>query len=186
MIYPIYVYGSAILRTESEAVERDFPELNKLIDNMFETMYNADGVGLAAPQIGKNIRLFVIDISVEKQDEESENSENTQNMKMTFINPEIYERSDDEILFSEGCLSVPGVHEDVSRPTSIKIRYMDENFVEHDCEFSGFAARVIQHEYDHIEQKLFVDHLSPLRKTLLKSKLNAMTKGKYNASYKTR
>lgn len=181
MTYPIYVYGSSVLRTEVKPVDKNYPELPKLIDDMFETMYSSEGVGLAAPQIGKSLRLFVVDASPN-----AENEPQLADFKKVFINADIYERSEQTMLWNEGCLSVPGIHEDVTRPVKIKVRYMDENFVEHDQEFDGFAARVIQHEYDHIEQKLFVDHLSPLRKTLLKSKLTAMTKGKYKADYRTK
>lgn len=181
MIYPIYVYGSSVLRTESKIIDSDFPELGKLIDDMFETMYSSNGVGLAAPQIGKSIRLFVVDASVYADEEPA-----LEGFKKAFINADIYERFGEDKVWGEGCLSLPGLNEDVIRPSKIKVRYLDENFVEHDCEFEGFAARVIQHEYDHIEQKLFIDHLTPLRKTLIKSKLNAMAKGKYKADYKTK
>ena len=180
MIYPIYVYGSSVLRKETEDVTPDYPQLKQIIENMFETMYDSDGVGLAAPQIGKSLRMFVVDAEP-CADEEAY----LKDFKKVFINPEIYERKGEKVLFSEGCLSLPGIREDVSRETTIRIRYFDENFQEHDEEYSGFAARVIQHEYDHLESTLFVDHLSPLRKTLLKSKLTAMAKGKYKADYKT-
>lgn len=180
MIYPIYVYGSSVLRRETEEVTPDYPQLKQVIENMFETMYDSDGVGLAAPQVGKSLRMFVVDAEP-YADEEPE----LKGFRKVFINPEIYERTGDKVLFSEGCLSLPGIREEVSREPSIRIKYFDENFQEHDEEYSGFAARVIQHEYDHIEGKMFVDHLSPLRKTLLKGKLAAMAKGKYKADYKT-
>lgn len=181
MIYPIYVYGSAVLRKESVDIMPDYPGLDSLVESMYETMYESEGVGLAAPQIGKNIRLFVVDLSPfeEKDPVLAE-------FKKTFINAQIYERTGDHELFEEGCLSVPGIREEVSRPSVIKMRWVDENFVAHDQQFDGIVARVIQHEYDHIDAKLFVDHLSPLRKTLLKSKLIAMSKGKYSADYKTK
>lgn len=181
MIYPIVIFGSPVLRKETEPLTPDYPELGKLIEDMFQTMYNADGVGLAAPQIGKSLRLFVVDASP-WSDEEPE----LEGFRKAFINPEIYERFGDEELFNEGCLSLPGIHEDVLRPTSIRMRYLDENFVEHDEEFGGHAARVIQHEYDHLEGKVFTDRLSPLRRSLLKSKLTGLAKGKYRASYKTK
>lgn len=181
MIYPIYIYGSLVLRTATLPVTPDYPELSKLIGDMFETMYYSEGVGLAAPQVGKSLRLFVIDASPWGEDEPE-----LANFKKVFINAEIYEVSEQEVLRSEGCLSLPGLSEDVSRPLTIKMRYMDENFVEYDETFTGSAARVIQHEYDHIEGRVYTDHLSPLRKTLLKNKLTAMSKGKYKADYKTK
>lgn len=179
MIYPIYIHGSSVLRQETELVTNDFPELQKFAQDMFETMYSADGVGLAAPQIGKSLRMFVIDASPFDDDEPE-----LKNFKKVFINADIYERFGEKVLFNEGCLSFPGIHEDVSRFNTIKMRYLDENMAEHDEEFHGLAARIIQHEYDHIEGKNFTDHLSPLRRTLLQSKLNGMAKGKYKASYK--
>ncbi len=181
MIYPIVVYGSPVLRRQSVDIDRDYPDLKKLVDDMFLTMYNAEGVGLAAPQIGKNIRLFVVDATPWEDAEPK-----LKDFKRAFINARIYERFGDEELFNEGCLSLPGLHEDVLRKTKIKMRYLDENFEEHDEEFDGHAARVIQHEYDHLEGQVFTDHLSPLRKTLLKGKLSAMSKGKYRADYRTK
>ena len=181
MIYPIVVYGSAVLRAEAKEIDKDYKDLPKLVENMFATMYEAEGVGLAAPQIGKSIRLFVVDCSPMGDDEPE-----LMNFKRVFINPEIYERMGEEELFNEGCLSLPGLREDVSRPTQIRIRYLDENFVEHDDTFGGFAARVIQHEYDHLEGKVFTDRLSALRRNLIKGKLLNMSKGKYKAEYKTK
>ena len=179
MILPIYIYGSPVLRKTAANITPDYPGLQQFIADMWETMYDADGVGLAAPQVGKSIRMFVVDASPWAEEEPE-----LADFKKTFINAEIYERFGDEWRFSEGCLSLPGIHEDVMRPSGIKIRYVDENFVEHDEEYSGYAARVIQHEYDHRDGKLFVDHLSPLRRTLLKSKLVGMTKGNFKAHYK--
>lgn len=179
MILPVYIYGSSVLRGMAEKITKDYPGLDKLLADMWETMYESDGVGLAAPQIGKSIRIFVVDATLYAEDDPS-----LADFKKVFINPEIYEESDEEELMTEGCLSLPGIREDVYRPTSIRIRYMDENFTEHDREISGYAARVVQHEYDHLEGKVFVDCLSPLRKTLLKSRLAAMSKGKYTAEYK--
>lgn len=181
MVYPIFIYGSIVLRTASLDIAPDYPQLPKLIEDMFETMYYSEGVGLAAPQIGKNIRLFVIDASPWAEDDPT-----LADFKKVFINAQIYERSESEVLRSEGCLSLPGLSEEVSRPDTIKMRYMDENFVEHDQTFTGMAARVIQHEYDHLEGMVYTDHLTPLRKTLLKSKLSAMSRGKYKADYKTK
>ena len=181
MIYPIVIYGSETLRKPSEEVTADYPELPKLIDDMFLTMAEADGCGLAAPQIGRNIRLFVVDCSAWGDEEEA-----CRDYRQAFINPEIYEASEETSLFNEGCLSLPGLHEDVRRPVSIRMRYRDAAFVEHDEAFDGFRARVIQHEYDHLDGKVFTDHLSPLRRQLLKSKLLGMSKGKYRCAYKTK
>ena len=180
MIYPIYIYGSGVLRKEAEDIPADYPGLKELCEDMFETMYDSDGVGLAAPQIGKSIRLFVIDASPFAEDDEPE----LKDFRKIFINARIYERFAEEVPFNAGCLSLPGIREDVMRPSKIKIRYMDENFTEHDEEYEGTAARIIQHEYDHLDGKMFVDRLSPLRKTLIKSKLTKLSKGNYKASYR--
>lgn len=179
MIYPIYVYGSGALRKASKNITPDYPELKTFVSDLWETMYASDGVGLAAPQVGKNVRIFVVDASGAADEEPA-----LADFKKTFINAEIYERFGEEEPFNEGCLSLPNIREDVDRPTRIKIRYVDENFVEHDEEYGGFAARVIQHEYDHLEGKLFIDHLTALRRTLIKSKLLAISKGKFTADYK--
>lgn len=181
MIYPIYIYGSSILRKECKEIDATYPELGKLIEDMFATMYASEGVGLAAPQIGKDIRLFVVDGTPFEDVDPT-----AKDFKKVFINPEIYEESEEEVLMNEGCLSVPGIHEDVYRPESIRINYLDENFEEHDEEFSGYPARVIQHEYDHLEGKVFTDHLSPLRRSLLKSKILKLAKGQYKCNYKTK
>ena len=162
-------------------IAADYPDLSKLIEDMFLTMDAADGCGLAAPQIGKNIRLFVVDCSPWGEEDEA-----CKDYRRAFINPEIYEVSEETGLFNEGCLSLPGLHEDVRRPLAIRMRYLDENFEEHDELFEGFRARVIQHEYDHLDGKVFTDRLAPLRRQLLKSKLLAMSKGKYRAAYKTK
>lgn len=179
MIYPVTVYGDPILRKVTEPVGKDFEGLKELIENMFETMYHSDGVGLAAPQIGKSLRIFVVDGSV-NADEEPE----LKDFKKAFINPEILERYGNACIMNEGCLSLPDIHEDISRPASIRIKYQDENLEENIEEYSGFVARVIQHEYDHLEGILLVDHLLPLKKRLLKSKLTAISKGKIKTSYK--
>ena len=181
MIYPIVIFGSEALRKPSVEIAQDYPELKKLIEDMFLTMQAAEGVGLAAPQIGKNIRLFVVDCSPWGEEDES-----CKDYRRAFINPEIYEVSEETGLFNEGCLSLPGLHEDVHRPLAVKMRYLDENFEEHDELFEGFRARVIQHEYDHLEGKVFTDHLSPLRRNLLKSKILKLAKGQYRCSYKTK
>lgn len=181
MIYPIVIFGSEVLRKQSEKLTPEYPDLKKLIEDMFLTMDAADGVGLAAPQIGKNIRLFVVDCSPWGDEDEA-----CKEYKRAFINPEIYEVSEETDLFNEGCLSLPGLHEDVRRPVAVRMRYLDENFEEHDELFDGFRARVIQHEYDHLDGKVFTDRLSPLRRQLLKSKLLGMSKGKYRCTYKTK
>lgn len=181
MIYPIYVYGSPVLRDETEEVSVNDPQLKQLVADMFETMYAANGVGLAAPQIGKSLRLFVIDATPYAEDDPS-----LEDFKRAFINADIYERSEETVNMEEGCLSFPKLYENVNRPETIRIRYTDEDGAEHDETYSGMAARIIQHEYDHVDGIVFVDHLSPLRKTLLKSKLNNFSKGKFSASYKTK
>ncbi|MCD8185852.1 MAG: peptide deformylase [Rikenellaceae bacterium] len=181
MIYPIYIYGSPVLREQTKPIEANSPELKQLVSDMFDTMYAANGVGLAAPQIGRSIRLFVIDATPYAEDHPE-----LADFKKAFINAEIYQRSETTVSMEEGCLSFPKLYENVSRPQTIGIRYRDENGVEHDdqYQYGGMAARIIQHEYDHIEGIVFVDHLSPLRKTLLSSKLNGFTKGKFKAAYK--
>ena len=179
MKYPITVYGDPVLRKKALNIEKDTEGLKEIIDNMWETMYYADGVGLAAPQTGMSIRLFVIDGS-SGADEEPE----LKDFKKVFINPEIIELSGDTWVMNEGCLSLPEIREDVMRPDKVRIKYFDENFVEHDEVFGGFAGRVIQHEYDHLEGKLFIDYLSPLRKRLLKSKMNDIARGNVQPHYK--
>lgn len=181
MIYPIVIYGSQVLRNKSENITADYPELKKLVEDMSLTLTEAGGVGLAAPQIGKNIRMFVVDCTPWGEDDPS-----LADYKRVFINPEIYESSDETSLFEEGCLSLPGLYENVRRPVAVRMRYFDENFVEHDELFEGRPARVVQHEYDHIEGHVFTDHLSPLRRNLIRSKLLAMSKGKYRCAYKTK
>ena len=181
MIYPIVIFGADVLRNPSVELTADYPDLKKLIEDMFLTMAAADGCGLAAPQIGKNIRLFVVDCSAWGEEDEA-----CKDYRKAFINPEIYEVSEETELFNEGCLSLPGLHEDVRRPIAIRMRYLDENLEPHDELFDGFRARVTQHEYDHLEGKVFTDRLSPLRRQLLKSKLVGMSKGKYRCAYKTK
>jgi peptide deformylase len=179
MKYPITVYGDTILRKRAENIEKDTEGLSEIIENMWETMYYADGVGLAAPQTGLPIRLFVIDGNA-GADEEPELS----TFKKVFINPEIIELSGENWVMNEGCLSLPEIREDVSRPGTVRLKYVDENFVEHDEVYSGFIGRVIQHEYDHLEGKLFIDYLSPLKKRLLKGKLNDITRGNVQPHYR--
>lgn len=181
MIYPIVIYGNEELRRPSEPLTPEYPELKKLIEDMFLTLSEASGVGLAAPQIGRNIRLFIVDCTP-WGDEDPQ----CRDYRRAFINPEIYAASEETAFFSEGCLSLPGLYEDVRRPVTIRMRYLDEDFVEHDEAFDGLRARVIQHEYDHLDGKVFVDRLSPLRRNLLKGKLLNFAKGKYRCSYKAR
>lgn len=179
MKYPVTVYGDPILRKKAKEIDPGMENLNEIIANMWETMYYSDGVGLAAPQVGMSIRLFVVDAS-SGADEEPE----LKDFKKVFINPEIIELSGDDWVMNEGCLSLPEIREDVTRPDIVRIKYFDENFVEHEDVFKGFAGRVIQHEYDHLEGKLFIDYLSPLRKRLLKSKLTSIALGKVQPHYK--
>lgn len=167
------------MRKKAKTIEKDHPKLDEIIENMWETMYYSDGVGLAAPQVGLSLRLFVIDAS-SGADEEPE----LEGFKKVFINPEIIETNGDEWTMNEGCLSLPEIREDVDRPDEVTIKYLDENFEEHLETYKGFAGRVIQHEYDHLEGVLFVDHLSPLRKRLLKGKLLAISKGKVRPHYR--
>ena len=181
MIYPIVIYGAQTLRNKSQDITPDYPELKKLIDDMFLTMDEAAGVGLAAPQIGKNIRLFVVNCTPWADEDPS-----LADYRKVFINAQIYEHSEETDLFNEGCLSIPGIHEDVRRPIAIRMRYMDENFVEHDEQFEGLPARVIQHEYDLLEGQVFTDHLSPLRRNVLKGKMVKMSKGQYRCAFMTK
>jgi peptide deformylase len=176
MILPVIAYGNPLLRKISEDIDPDYPGLKEILQNLEETMYQSDGVGLAAPQIGLNINLFIID---------SGNIKSNQNgVKKFFLNAEILERSGKRVPYEEGCLSLPGIHEDVVREEKILIFYQDENFKEHEEYFEGVNARVIQHEYDHIIGKLFIDHLPPLKKRLLKKKLDAILNGTVDVSYK--
>jgi len=194
MILPIVVYGDPVLRKKCQDIDKDFPNLDKLLADMFETMYNAGGVGLAAPQIGKAIRLFIVDTEPfasnedEEDDEEFTKEERKQlkEFKQIFINAEILEESGEDWKFNEGCLSIPKIREDVSRNSLVKIKYLDENFKQNTKTFDGLIARVIQHEYDHIEGKLFTDRISALRRKLLSGKLNDISKGKVRADYKTK
>ncbi|MDB0603533.1 peptide deformylase [Tenacibaculum maritimum] len=188
MILPIVAYGDPVLRKVGEKIDENYPDLKKLISNMKETMYNASGVGLAAPQIGKSIRLFVIDASPFADDEDLKESdrEALKNFNKVFINAQIVEEQGEEWAFNEGCLSIPNVREDVFRKETITIEYEDESFKKHTETLSGLAARVFQHEYDHIEGVLFTDKLSSLKKRLIKKKLENISKGKVNADYRMR
>ena len=188
MILPIVAYGDPVLRKMGKDIDSDYPGLEELISNMQETMKNAQGVGLAAPQIGKDIRLFLIDAAPFAENEElgEEERKFLKDFKRTFINPEILEEDGDEWAFTEGCLSIPNINEDVYRPETIRVRYLDENFNEKEEELSGLSARIFQHEYDHIEGVLFTDRLSSLKKRLLKKKLENISKGKVEVSYRMR
>lgn len=180
MVLPVYIYGQPVLRKVAEKINPDYPELKELIDNMFETMYKADGIGLAAPQVGLSIRLLVIDASAAAD----EDNPDLQDFKKAFINPEILELSGDEWAYNEGCLSLPDIREDVMRPAIVKVRYYDENFQMYEDVYDGLKARIFQHEYDHIEGKLFIDRINPIRRRMISGKLRAMTKGKVNPKYK--
>ena len=179
MILPIYLYGHPVLKKVAEPITKDFPKLDELIVNMYETMHNADGVGLAAPQVGLSIRLFVVDGSGFKD-------EKVKNFKQVFINPILLEEGGEEWNFNEGCLSIPKIREDVSRQYNLVIQYQDENFVNKKEKFDGTAARIIQHEYDHIEGILFVERIAALRKMLIKSKLNDILKGQIEVDFPSR
>lgn len=188
MILPVVAYGDPVLKRKAKEISKDFPDLQKLIDNMFETMYNAQGVGLAAPQIGKSIRLFIVDASPFAEDENNSEEEKAvlKEAKEVFINPEILEEDGDEWDFNEGCLSIPEVREDVFRKPKIEIKYYDRDFKLQHKTLDGLYARVIQHEYDHIEGVLFTDKLSGLKRRLIKGKLNNVSKGKVNVDYRMR
>lgn len=177
MIYPIVVYGDPVLKKPAEDIEQGSTDVKKLVEDMFETMYNASGVGLAGPQIGKSLRIFVVD--GEPMDEE-----NLKGFKKAFINPEIIEEEGEEWSFEEGCLSIPGIRAEVFRPEKLRIHYFDEDWNEYEEEYEGLAARIIQHEYDHIEGILFTDHLTGLKRRLLKSKLTNISKGNVKADYR--
>jgi len=186
MVLPILAYGDAILKKKAVDIAKDYPNLKQVIDNMFDTMHNAKGVGLAAPQIGLSIRLFIVDSSPFAEDKEDtdEKKKELMNFKKTFINAQILEEDGTKWKFNEGCLSIPTIREDVERKPRITIRYLDENFKQHEEEYEGVRARIIQHEYDHIEGILFTDRINPLRKQLLKRKLSEVSKGLVDISYK--
>ena len=181
MILPIIAYGHPVLRKVAEEIPEDFPDLDKLLADMYETMYNAKGVGLAAPQIGKSIRIFIVDGT--PMEGTLEDGESMEGWKKAFINPTIIEESGEEWGFDEGCLSIPDVIEEVYREDTVHIKYVDENFVEHEETYTGLKARIIQHEYDHLEGKLFTDYVRGIRKQLIKSKLGKISKGKYSTFY---
>ena len=181
MILPIYLYGHPVLRKESKDIPLDYPQLDQLLQNMYETMYNADGVGLAAPQIGLEDRILVMDLTVCAEKDPS-----CVGFKKALINAHIIERSEDEVIMEEGCLSIPDIHEKVPRSNQIRIQYLDEQLQPHDEVFEGYQARVIQHEYDHLDGMLFVDHIGGMRKQLIRSKLNKIMDGNVSCSYKVK
>ena len=181
MILPVYVYGSPVLKKVAEPVDELTPEIKTLVDDMFETMYNAEGVGLAAPQVGRLIRLIVMDASAFAEDDPV-----AEGFKRVVINPEVVEFSEEECSFNEGCLSLPKLYQDVRRPAKVRVKYLDENFKEQDEWLEATPARIIQHEMDHLDGVLFVDHLAPIRKKLISSRLQKMTKGDFTSRYKTK
>lgn len=181
MILPVFLYGQPVLRKEAEDVPKDYPELKQLVANMFETMYHADGVGLAAPQVGLSIRLLVIDADVLADD-----CPECKGFKRAMINPEIVERSEEEVSLEEGCLSLPGIHEKVSRARKIRVKYFDENFEPQEEVIEDFAARVVQHECEHLTGHVFIDNISAIRRQLNKSKLNSIIKGTVRCSYRAK
>ncbi|MDE5586147.1 MAG: peptide deformylase [Muribaculaceae bacterium] len=182
MLLPIYLYGHPVLRAETEEITPDYPDLKKLIADMWETMYNSEGVGLAAPQIGRPIRLIVLDGSVLGDD-----FPECKDSKMVLINPELDVIEDmDPVSRAEGCLSIPGLSENVKRVEHVRLNWLDEDFVEHEKEFTGFLSRIIQHECDHLEGEVYTDHIAPIRKQLIKSKLNNIAKGKVRCDYRTK
>ncbi len=182
MILPIYIYGQQVLRKVASDIPADFPQLQQLISDMFETLTDSEGIGLAAPQVGKDIRVVVIDLDVLAED-----MPEYKGFRKAFINPHIIEYDERETdTMEEGCLSLPGIHEKVTRPTRIRVRYEDAERQEHDEWVEGYLARVMQHEFDHLDGKVFVDRISPFRKTMIKSKIKALLQGRYQCSYKTK
>ncbi len=179
MVYPIVVYGDPILRKRATDIPKDFPGLATFIQDMFDTMYAAHGIGLAAPQIGKGVRLFVVD-GTTLEDEE----EDMTGFKKIFINPQLLDETGNNWAFEEGCLSIPNIRENVSRPETVRIRYQDETWTTREEEYSGIKARIIQHEYDHLDGKLFIDYLTPLKKRMLKGKLTDISKGEVDTEYR--
>ncbi len=180
MIYPIVIYGHPILRKVAADIDRDYPGLEQLIADLFETMYHSEGLGLAAPQIGKSVRIFVIDGKPAAEDEPA-----LADFKKAFINPHITEKKGELVPMTEGCLSIPNLRDEVYRESHIRITYYDEQWNFHDKVYEGYAARIIQHEYDHLDGIMFTDKVNPLRKRLLKSKLTAISKGRFEAEYRT-
>jgi len=189
MILPIVAYGNPVLRKVAQDINKDHPELDKLIEDMWETMYASNGVGLAAPQINKIIRLFVVDsaqifANMDDKEKEEEGYPDVPGIKQVFINAHIVEEIGDDWAYNEGCLSIPKIREDIYRAEEVTLEYMDEKFRKHTKTFNGVTGRIILHEYDHIDGKLFIDHLSPLKRKLLKRKLDDITKGNVRVDYK--
>ena len=186
MILPIVAYGNPVLRKPAEAITPDYPGLRQLVEDMWETMYASNGVGLAGPQINKPIRLFVMDSAqiFANMEDDYETYTDEPGIKKVFINAKMVALNGEEWVYNEGCLSIPKIREDIQRPELVTIEYADENFVPHTETFTGLTARIIQHEYDHIDGKLFIDYLKPLKKKLLQGKLNDISKGKVKVDYK--
>ena len=179
MVYPIVVYGDPILRKRAKEIKKGLLDVPSFIQDMFDTMYAAHGIGLAAPQIGRSIRLFVVDGTTLEEEEED-----MKGFKKVFINPALLDEEGDEWEFEEGCLSIPNIRENVSRPEQIRIQYFDENWKQMDEVYTGLKARIIQHEYDHLNGKMFIDYLSPLKKRMLKRKLTDISKGDVETEYR--
>ena len=189
MILPIVAYGNPILRKVGNDIDANYPNLDKLIEDMWETMYASNGVGLAAPQIGRDIRLFVMDsaqifANMDEKDREEENYPDAPGIKQVFINAHVIEELGDDWAYNEGCLSIPKIREDIYRAEEVTLEYMDQNFKKHTKTFNGVTARIILHEYDHIDGKLFIDYLSPLKRKLLKRKLDDISRGNIKVDYK--
>ena len=188
MILPIVAYGHPVLREKTAEISPDYPQLDKLIEDMWETMYASNGVGLAAPQVNKDIRLFIMDSEQIFRNMEDDGDKNeygdTPGIKQVFINAYLAELEGEEWPYNEGCLSIPKIREDIYRQETVTLRFQDENFMSLTKNFTGLSARIILHEYDHIEGKLFIDHISPLKRKLMKGKLNDISKGKVNVDYK--
>lgn len=180
MTYPIFVYGHPVLKKVAADIDKDYPGLNALIENLFDTMYHSEGLGLAAPQVGRSIRVFVIDGAPVAEDEPE-----LANFKKAFINVHIVEKCGELVPMNEGCLSIPKIREEVKRESHIRIQYYDENWEYHDEVYDGYKARIIQHEYDHLDGILFTEKINPLKKQLLRGKLTDISKGKFEADYKT-
>jgi peptide deformylase len=189
MILPIVAYGHPVLRKVAHDIQAEYPGLDKLIEDMWETMYASNGVGLAAPQIGKDIRLFVMDSAqifnnMDEKEKMEDNYPDAPGIKQVFINAHIEEELGDDWAYNEGCLSIPKIREDIYRAEEVRLTYLDQNFHKHSKTFNGVTGRIILHEYDHIDGKLFIDHISPLKRKLLKRKLDDISKGKIQVDYK--
>lgn len=179
MVLPVTAYGHPVLRKVAREIDKNYPDLEKFVEDMWETMYSSEGVGLAAPQVNRSVRVFIVDATPYEEEEPE-----AKDFKKVFINPEIIEDYGDEVLQSEGCLSIPGIREEVARPPKVHIRYYDLDWNFHDEWYEGMLGRIIQHEYDHLEGVLFTDKLSPVRKTMLRNRLSNISKGKVEPGYK--